>query len=149
MIHTTKHHTSDLYVRDHSLLSDSTSSGSSCDDESAEYDATLHSVTFKCIGATKERIYQATLEKLAELLDSGCSVATKIVPEPSNKIDSKALSFQCFHKDKWIVIGYVVHELLDEVHQAITKHLVTNVELVTVKNMFHILLHPVGMQEFV
>lgn len=60
-------------------------------------------------------------------------IATKIIPEPSNKFDSRALSFQCFHKGKWRLIGYIAHELLDEVHKAINQQLITNVQLVTVK----------------
>ena len=107
IIHSTCHHTSDLCTYDHhSLLSESTSNGSSSDDDEPVDLNVIHSVTFKCIGANKERAYQATLEELSEILDRG-SISTKIIPEPSNKFDSRALSFQCFHKGKWRLIGYV------------------------------------------
>lgn len=67
IIHSTRH-TSDLCTDDHSLLSESTSNGSSCDDDEPIDLNVTHSVTFKCIGANKERGCQATLEELSEIL---------------------------------------------------------------------------------
>ena len=40
-----------------------------------------------------------------------------LVPEPENPQDSKAIAFKCKVDGKWCVIGYVVREALDVVHQ--------------------------------
>uniref|UniRef100_A0A1X7UYH9 Uncharacterized protein n=1 Tax=Amphimedon queenslandica TaxID=400682 RepID=A0A1X7UYH9_AMPQE len=49
--------------------------------------------------------------------------------EPYNPRDSKALAFVCKIGDKEHTIGYVVSELLDEVHRAINRHDIVSVEL--------------------
>ncbi len=41
-----------------------------------------------------------------------------LVPEPTNPRDSKALAFVCMIDGKQHTIGYVIIELLDEVHAA-------------------------------
>ena len=43
-----------------------------------------------------------------------------IVHEPSNPRDSKALAFVCTLEDKKHTIGYIIREVLDEVHLAIS-----------------------------
>lgn len=39
--------------------------------------------------------------------------------EADNPWDDQALVFECFHYNKWNVIGYVVREALDSVHEAL------------------------------
>ena len=41
----------------------------------------------------------------------------RLIPEPHN-VDSKAIALQCELDGKWLQIGYIVKELLDEVHVA-------------------------------
>jgi len=49
-------------------------------------------------------------------------VQVKLQPEPDNRYDSKAIAFLCKIDDSgWVRIGYVVQEVLDEVHEAINK----------------------------
>ena len=42
----------------------------------------------------------------------------KMVLEPDNPIDAKAIAFATFWDGKWRRIGYVVSEALDDVHLA-------------------------------
>ena len=77
-----------------------------------------HVVTFKCIGALYEQSRQQALEKAAMLLQQGRNVDVRLMPEPDNPYDSKAIAFQCKIEGKWCLIGYVVREVLDIVHEA-------------------------------
>ena len=52
-------------------------------------------VTFKCIGVTRESCYQNVLQEVARLMQEGEEVPVKVVPEPDNPFDSRAVSFQC------------------------------------------------------
>ena len=69
---------------------------------------TTHIVTFKCIGTLYEQSRQEALKRAADLIDLGESVQVKLVPEPDNPYDSKAISFQCKVDSKWCLIGYAV-----------------------------------------
>lgn len=81
-----------------------------------------HTVVFKCIGTTKERGYQDTLRLISKLpLDD---TVVKLRPEPDNPYDSKAIAFVVNVGDKERRIGYIVRELLDEVHQVLEAHLI-------------------------
>ena len=93
-------------------------------------------VDFKCIGVTQEAIYQETLEEVRDRLHSGESVPVRIMPEPENIYDSKAIAFQCFHKGTWQRIGYVVAELCDEVLSAINDGDIVSVKFAWVKFKF-------------
>ena len=53
------------------------------------------------------------------LMQQGENVEVKLVPEPDNPYDSKAIAFHCKVDGNWCLIGYVVREVLDTVHQAI------------------------------
>ncbi len=52
-------------------------------------------VDFKCIGVTQEPIYQTILEQFRDRIRSGENVPVKLMPEPDNPYDSKAVAFQC------------------------------------------------------
>ena len=74
---------------------------------------------FKCIGTTKNSRYQYVLQRARDIKASGAHVPVKLVHEPLNPRDSKAIAFMSEVDGKWETIGYVVSELLDEVHGAI------------------------------
>ena len=54
-------------------------------------------VKFKCIGANKDPSAQSMLQMLAELDDELRNVDVKLVPEPNNPVDAKAISFVAVH----------------------------------------------------
>ena len=82
-------------------------------------DVTLDTVTFKCIGVTRNPSYQEVLKAVNELLRKGNNVPVKPILEPTNPFDSHAVSFQCQLNNRWNVIGYVIRELSDYVRDAI------------------------------
>ncbi len=41
-------------------------------------------------------------------------------PEPTNVKDARAISFECEIDSKWKRVGYVISEILDEVHAAMS-----------------------------
>ena len=49
-----------------------------------------HTVTFKCIGTTKEDRYQETLVRVAQPRNAGQDVLCKLQPEPENPFNSLA-----------------------------------------------------------
>ena len=57
----------------------------------------------------------------------------KVVPEPSNPYDSRAISFQCQLQQKWHTIGYVVREVCDSVHDALSSNSIVSVQFAWVK----------------
>lgn len=77
-------------------------------------------VTFKCIGVTRESCYQNVLQEVARLMQEGEEVSVKVVPEPDNPFDARAVSFRCKLAQSWHTIGYVIKELCDSVHAAIS-----------------------------
>ena len=94
---------------------------------------TRHTVTFKCIGCTREQNYQEVLARVAQVRREGGNVEVRIEPEPTNPVDAKAIAFQCKLNNVWSTIGYVVSEVLDEVHQALSTNSITDVEFEWVK----------------
>lgn len=96
-------------------LNESLSTASDLDEEEPE----LSIVTFKCIGVTRDSSYQNCLKTVSELLQARITVPVKVVPEPNNPFDSHALAFQCLVDNKWQVIGYLIKELCDIVHEAL------------------------------
>ena len=53
------------------------------------------------------------------LLRQGKNVDVRLAPEPDKAYDSKAIAFQCKIEGKWCLIGNMVREVLDMVHEAI------------------------------
>ena len=78
-----------------------------------------HIVTFKCIGTTHDMHAQEVLSKVSKLLKDDVEVPVKLVCEPENQYDSKAIAFMCLLSEQWHRIGYVVSEALDHVHKAL------------------------------
>ena len=77
-----------------------------------------HVVKFKCIGANKDQSAQRILQTAQLSNDELGKVDVKLVPEPENPFDAKAISFVTFCNGKWHRISYVVREALDDVHSA-------------------------------
>jgi len=69
-----------------------------------------HTVTFKCIGATKDMEAQQALQRTSEQLRAVQQVPVDVFPEPLNQYDSRAIAFKVHVADKWTTIGYVVQE---------------------------------------
>ena len=79
----------------------------------------IHTLSFKCMGTTKEDRYQETLARVAQLRNAGQEILCRLQPEPENPFDSLAIAFSCEVDSSWHTIGYVVKEALDDVHEAI------------------------------
>ena len=108
-------------------------SDTSADDEDDDCIPKTETVTSKCIGAVHDPNAQDTLQKVRDLLREGKDVRVKIIPEPENRYDSKAIAFQCYIESKWIRIGYIVQEALDDVHQALSTGSIISVSFSWVK----------------
>ena len=76
---------------------------------------------------------QEILKKARDLIKDGKEVSVRIVPEPDNHYDSKAIALQCNVDSKWQRIGYIVREALDCVHQALSSRKIDSVHFVWVK----------------
>lgn len=92
-----------------------------------------HTVMFKCIGVTRDQEFQDTLSSAHQLLRENTNVPVRLVPEPNNLFDSKAIAFECQLDSKWRKIGYVVHEALEETHAALTHGDILNVRFGWIK----------------
>lgn len=107
----------------------------SCSGDEGESDssATLclpsHTVTFKAMGTTKIHGAQGILLGARDLLDHGENVPVELVLEP----DNRAIAFRCFLNGRWHKFGYVVSQLLDEVHTAISMHEIINTTFKRIK----------------
>ena len=60
------------------------------EDTENDHEEVTHTVTFKCIGATKTPESQVALKTISELLASGNHVPVDLFPEPQNPYDSRA-----------------------------------------------------------
>ena len=100
-------------------------------DEQAEEE--VSTVTFKCIGVKRDQCYQDVLCVACELMKKGETVPVKLVPEPTNPVDSRAIAFQCQTHGKWNVIGYVVKEVCESLHDALVSDSITSTEFAWVK----------------
>ena len=103
--------------------------------ESSCSDVRLYTVVFKCIGATRDQKWQSSLRAARDKQDKGETIPVRLQPEPNNIRDPKAIAFECLLEGKWARIGYIVRELLDEVHESIDKKVIVNVEFDWIKYM--------------
>lgn len=93
-----------------------------------------HTVVFKCIGATHNQQSQEVLSEAANLIKKGTEIPVKLMKEPENEFDSKAIAFHCKLPTKdWIKIGYVVREVLEHVHKALDEKKIMSVKFDWVK----------------
>ena len=111
------------------------SSQSEDEDEPDPFDNgfTTHTVTFKCIGATRDDNHQEALQAAAKDIKEGKDVPVRLQLEPDNPVDSDAIAFQCHVHSVWERVGYVVQEVLAEVHDAMKKHEIISVKFSWVK----------------
>lgn len=96
-----------------------------------------HTVVFKCIGSNRDARCQAVLRQARDRMLSRWTVLVRMRPEPTNIADSRAIVFECELGDNWEKIGYVVTEILDEVHQVMLRNLIMSVEFKCVKYVTH------------
>ena len=96
-------------------------------------DKELPTVTFKCIGVKREQSYQDVLLIACNLMKKGESEPVQLVPEPTNPFDSRAISFKCQINGKWYLFGYVVKEVYESVHDALTSGSIVSTEFAWVK----------------
>ena len=106
-----------------------TTLGSDCD----HYNPYIQ--VFKCMGSQHDAVAQDTLNKVRELRISDIEVPVRLVPEPTNRFDSKAVAIQCqLQVDaKWVRIGYIGKEALDCVHSFMESNCIISVEFAWVK----------------
>lgn len=73
---------------------------------------TTHTITFKCMGTTRDTNHQEVLSAAAAALKEGKDVPTRLQPEPDNPVDANAIMFECQVDKGWKRIGYVVQDIL-------------------------------------
>lgn len=93
-----------------------------------------HTVVFKCIGASQS---QDALRVAQDRMSKGWTVPVRMRPEPTNIVDSQAIVFECELDGKWKKIGYVVRDILNEVHTAMGSNLITSVQFKCIKYVTH------------
>ncbi len=87
-----------------------------------------HRLKFKCIGSKKEQRYQDALRSAQDVRRLGHTIPVSLFKEPLNPRDAQAIAFKCQLDGKWKTIGYVVSELLDEVHNVMDNGRIISVE---------------------
>ena len=60
---------------------------------------------------------------------TGNAFEVRVEPEPTNPVDARAIAFQCKVDATSKTIGYVVSEVLDDVHLAISTDSIKEVDL--------------------
>lgn len=96
-----------------------------------------HSVVFKCVGVNKTVIAQEVLAESAKKLKKGEPMDVRLRLEPTNPKDSRAIAFDCKQGEKWEPIGYVIKEVLDDVHYAIANKLIICVKFDWIRYITH------------
>ena len=94
-------------------------------------------ITFKCMGATKNSSHQNTLQAAEVRLAMGNDVPVKLEKEPDNPRDKNAIAFVCCIDEQWKRIGYMVAECTDEVNRALTLNKITKVRFAWVRYILH------------
>ena len=112
---------------------ETTCSGSEDSASNSNTESVPHTVVFKCIGAVRDTDSQTTLRTARDRLASGWTVPVRMRPEPTNIRDSRAVVFECKLDGKWIKVGYVVSNILDEVNAAINSNEILDVQFKWVK----------------
>lgn len=116
-----------------SILAPALDSEDDNSDDAPDSSEVTHSVTFKCMGSTKELRYQEYLAKIAQRRSKGEVVPCRLKPEPTNPVDSQAIAFETEVDGVWQIIGYVVKEALCDVHKALAAKKVISVSFDWVK----------------
>ena len=107
--------------------------GSDHDDErTTAEEHPSHTLTFKCIGSTRDAHYQEALH-LISTKKPVQQVQVNLQPEPDNPVDSRAIAFVSTVDNMQYTIGYAVREVLDELHDAIKLKQILDVKFAWVK----------------
>ena len=107
---------------DEELSSEGDKTSTAADDETSDLEPVQkHTVTFKCIGASRYPECREVLALAAKRMREGQTIDVMPCPEPHNKYDAKAIVFVIKENDKWKCVGYVVREALDSIHEAMKK----------------------------
>ena len=96
-----------------------------------------HTVTFKCIGSTKETQYQEALSNAVVRLNRGEDIPCQVFPEPNNPIDSEAICIHFKLDRKRYKVGYVFHEALSDLHTALRESKVTKMSIDWIKHIIY------------
>ena len=72
-----------------------------------------------------------------DAMPNGQDVHVRLTPEPKNPVDSRAIAFMCFMDGQWYRIGYVVNEILEDVHQSLARNEIVGVKFSWVKYVTH------------
>ena len=99
-------------------------------DDDVKHQYATHTLTFKCMGSTHDIKYQETLKIAREMR---LTVPAQLVHEPNNIQDSQAIRFELKVNEEWKPIAYILHEVLQEVHEAISTNAITGIKLAWVK----------------
>ena len=79
-----------------------------------------------------------SLSEASRKLEDGEIVPVKLYPEPDNPVDSKAIAFMCQIADSaWERIGYAVSEVLDELHEAMSRGKIISVSFDYIRYSVH------------
>ena len=106
---------------------DATCTDNDSDEDEDEIPVIKHSVTFECIGCTKELRYQEMLALAKQKINKGEDVLVKLQKEMDNAFDANAIAFMCNADGNWKRIGYVVSEALSDVNDALLKNKIIKV----------------------
>lgn len=81
--------------------SDTNSLSSNQREENIQEDSTVpHTIVFKCIGAVRDVGSQRALRTARDNIHNGWTVPVRMIPEPTNIVDSRAIVFECKLKGK-------------------------------------------------
>ena len=95
-----------------------------------------YTISFKCIGASRDPESQRVLALAAKRQREGHIIDVVLRPEPQSKYDAKAITFAIKQDDVWKRVGYVVRAL-DSVHDALRNNEIVKVELRCIKYLLH------------
>ena len=105
----------------------------SSDSDVSNEEGRSHTLTFKCIGATRDEAHQIALRRARDRMEEGLVVSVKLQAEPDNIKDANTIAFMCLLDDSYVRMGSVVSKLLDEVHEAMNNNTVLDVKLSWIK----------------
>lgn len=74
-----------------------------------------------------------SLREVRDRLDNKEKVPVKLTAEPTNPFDARAICFQCYHAGSWQTLGYVVREIVEDVHTAMDDGSITSIDFAWVK----------------
>ena len=102
-------------VESHECIEPTTTSDTEEEDELDQFAEGFitHTVTFKCIGASRDESHQVALQAASRILKGGQDVPIRLQHEPDNPIDPSAIACLCLTDEKGNRVGYVVKEAVD------------------------------------